>query len=857
MRYGKKDPGNMPKGKNQDYPEGKNPDLNIPCLLDRVHKKPDDICAINKLGQFFREKNEFDKAREWFRKALSLNEKDEIALYGLADVLSQQGNYEESLNLTGKILSLNECNGWAHHNLGFMHDRQGNYQQAEKEYKRTLKLLPANVSAYNGLAGVLAKQGKITECIRVLEKVFEINSDVIETVKDIGNYLLDKVNAGQAEELIKRFSLMDPGNTALHRQLADIYVILKKYPQAVEIYQRIIDSGAADDALIKNLADVYNNQKQFDLAAPLYEQLLEKDPDNARLTMSLADIYNNQGLYSKSLLLYEVLVKKDPGNTAPHRQLADIYYHLKNYEEAIGIYKSILEINPDDIKALNRLGFIYRYQKNDESALLYYGKALEVDESSYEAHFGLGRLFLDNNLLLKAESAFKRALTSNPSYAHALHGLGDTYKQSNRYKEAGACYNMCKEADPYFLSAYIGLSDLFIKQRKFEEAAKELNAVLKMDPAHKAAKRELNWVIRQQKKYSLLLSGDSMKSARRESVEDVIKPRFCAIGVVRRCNFACKMCHIWEHKDKYELDAPQWKDFLIKFKKVADDHCQINFAGGEPFLKTDLMEINNFARKQGFITAICSNGYFINENMAHKINDSGLNTIALSLDSLNPARHNFLRGTKDACERVMSSIDLLKKHSPKTEINLLTIILQENLQDIIPLSEWAQSDKRINMINFLALIQPRGNRQDILWHTRPEYNILWPQDINELDRVIDKLIDMKSNGFFKIGNPVSQLLKFKQYYHDPNRYIHEYIKCSMGYLFLSVNEKGYVTLCEEKDPIGNILEQDIYDIWFSEKAYEVREQIRGCRQNCHQLINCCYEEETPAAMDGHCTEKTP
>jgi MoaA/NifB/PqqE/SkfB family radical SAM enzyme len=103
---------------------------------------------------------------------------------------------------------------------------------------------------------------------------------------------------------------------------------------------------------------------------------------------------------------------------------------------------------------------------------------------------------------------------------------------------------------------------------------------------------------------------------------------------------------------------------------------------------------------------------------------------------------------------------------------------------------------------------------------------------------------MKNNGFFKIGNPVSQLLKFKKYYEDPNEYIHEYIKCNMGYIFLSINEKGYVTLCEEREPIGNINEQDIYDIWFSKKADEIREQIRSCKKNCHQLINCCYEEES-------------
>jgi len=303
------------------------------------------------------------------------------------------------------------------------------------------------------------------------------------------------------------------------------------------------------------------------------------------------------------------------------------------------------------------------------------------------------------------------------------------------------------------------------------------------------------------------------------------------------------MCYIWENKDKEELSIQQWKNFLSSFRRVADDHCQINFAGGEPFLKKGLTELIRFAHDEGFITAVCTNAYFIDDEMAEKIGDSGLDTIALSLDSLNEKRHDFLRGVGGSYKKVMSAIELLREYAPKTELNLLTIILQLNLEDLISLVKWVQSDERINMMNFLSLIQPRGNEKDGEWYNKPENKTLWPQDRKRLNKIIDKLIEMKNNGYPKIGNPVSQLLKFKKYCENPDEFISRHIKCNMGYIFLSVNEKGYATLCEERDPIGNILEQDIYDIWFSKKADEEREQLSNCNRNCHQLINCCYEEE--------------
>ena len=420
------------------------------------------------------------------------------------------------------------------------------------------------------------------------------------------------------------------------------------------------------------------------------------------------------------------------------------------------------------------------------------------------------------------------------------------YTQYNRFTESEELYSRCKKINPFSYRAYYGLGCLFAKQRKFDEAIPEFNKALKIDPNREEIIKELNWVIREKKRYELVYSvscGQEV-SLSKEEFRKIIKPRFCALGIVRRCSFRCKMCHIWENQDNQELNIQQWKDFISDFKKVADDHCQINFAGGEPFLKEGLTDLIRFANDQGFMTAVCTNAYLIDEELAKKIGDSGLRTIALSLDSLNPEKHDFIRGIKGSYGKVINAIELLHEYNPRTEINLLTVILQANLGDLIPLAKWAQLKHKINMINFLGLIQPRGNSQEKVWYNKPENAILWPQDKDALNKVIDQLIGMKCNGYPKIGNPVSQLLNYKKYYANPEEYIRQHIKCNMGYLFLSINEKGFATLCEERDALGNITESNIRDIWFSEAADKVREQIKTCDKNCHQIINCCYEEET-------------
>lgn len=324
--------------------------------------------------------------------------------------------------------------------------------------------------------------------------------------------------------------------------------------------------------------------------------------------------------------------------------------------------------------------------------------------------------------------------------------------------------------------------------------------------------------------------------------ENNIKPRFCVVSVVYRCNFRCKMCHIWEQKNGWEISIGQWKDFLVSFRKIADKNCQVNFAGGEPFLNENLPELIKFAQEMRFLTAVPTNAYFVDEAMAVRIGESRLDTIALSLDSLDGAKHDYLR-VPGSYERVMKAVSFLSKHAPQTKINLLTIIMEANLDDIIPLLKWAESASRINMITLLALVQPRGRKKDNQWYKDPQYGCIWPQNEYRLNKIIDEIAHMKNNGLTKLGNPLSQLLCFKKYYKNPNDGIHNHATCNMGYNFLGISEKGDVMLCEESESIGNILQEDIRSLWVSERANKFRAAMADCGKNCHQLINCCYTEE--------------
>jgi MoaA/NifB/PqqE/SkfB family radical SAM enzyme len=303
------------------------------------------------------------------------------------------------------------------------------------------------------------------------------------------------------------------------------------------------------------------------------------------------------------------------------------------------------------------------------------------------------------------------------------------------------------------------------------------------------------------------------------------------------------MCYLWKNTDVKISGEPtlnEWYRFIDLLSDLADNRIEINIGGGEPLLRENNLALINFSSKRGLPTSMPTNGFLIDEEMAKKIADSGLKAIGISLDGINKDTHDFLRGTDGCYDKVMQAIGYLDRYCSGLGIGILTTISEQNLDEIVKLTEWIDDDPRIETIIFQAIARPFNTPLDNDWHKNTEYSFLWPRDIKKANVILDELIRFKKTGY-KITNSVSQLEAFKRYFENP----HDFIKkseCSVDF-YMNINQFGDVYMCTLKNPIGNIKRNNPKDMWYSEEANIVRQEIRNCRLNCHHLLNCCYEEE--------------
>ena len=343
------------------------------------------------------------------------------------------------------------------------------------------------------------------------------------------------------------------------------------------------------------------------------------------------------------------------------------------------------------------------------------------------------------------------------------------------------------------------------------------------------------------------------------NVEDVVEaqaekkviPAFCLLVVNKRCNFHCRMCNMWKHKDDpSSLQLDEMKKFVLDLRTFVDEPIFIHIIGGETLLWPHTAELAKFITDTGFKTSITTNGYLIDEKMAHDLVAARISGVFVSLDSLDEKKHDYVRGTPGAYRHVMDAIEYLNAarggQNPEegTSIGLTFTIMQHNLDEVIAFADWAEANNKIDAIFFNAVLQPFDSGDDSKdWYEREKYKEIWPQDLRDLDTVIDQLIERKKRGY-NICNPPEQLEVLKMYFKDPYRFRQNMkIKCTRGDLAPEVNAYGDISMCFYMQPLGNIRKDNIRDIWFGEEMKKVREQINHCSLDCDLAVNCFYKIE--------------
>ncbi|NVM53485.1 MAG: radical SAM protein [Candidatus Helarchaeota archaeon] len=177
--------------------------------------------------------------------------------------------------------------------------------------------------------------------------------------------------------------------------------------------------------------------------------------------------------------------------------------------------------------------------------------------------------------------------------------------------------------------------------------------------------------ILEQNKIQLTIKPDEMFKWATEEMGPI---GYLMFGITYECQLECPHCCMGHYKkEKHrELTTEEIKDVLDQAAKP----FMIDFFGGEPTLRPDLMELIKYATTKSLYVFCDTNGIKVTKDYAKQLKDNGLEILNVSVDSPIQEKHDKLRG-KGSFEKAVGAIK--NAHEVGLKSLLSTYITKENL----------------------------------------------------------------------------------------------------------------------------------------------------------------------------------
>ncbi len=325
-------------------------------------------------------------------------------------------------------------------------------------------------------------------------------------------------------------------------------------------------------------------------------------------------------------------------------------------------------------------------------------------------------------------------------------------------------------------------------------------------------------------------------------------PLYVAWEITHKCNAKCLHCYSNSGPDAVtdnELSTQEALDVIEQLATVG--LLVLAFSGGEPMFRKDWRTLAKHAIKRGMSVNIGTNGSSITEQTADEIQDIGIHSVTVSLDSHRPEIHDHFRQFPGLYQRTLNAIRLLVERNVRVVVGFTPTRL--NWEDGPKVIELAYQ-LGANAVNLSEYVPAGRGTRALALHPHELHTVL--KDWIALRETYADRIQIIWHDC-RVGMLVSEAEQ------------RNYVGCGAGRLIARICPDGTVTPCVFlPTPIGSFRETTFRAMWdSSELLRQFRERqgyVSGICGACEHLNSCggcravafAYSGGDPLAGDCHC-----
>jgi mycofactocin radical SAM maturase len=288
--------------------------------------------------------------------------------------------------------------------------------------------------------------------------------------------------------------------------------------------------------------------------------------------------------------------------------------------------------------------------------------------------------------------------------------------------------------------------------------------------------------------------------------------------ITKQCNLSCIHCLSESGQDRQnELTFDQCLHVINQLS--SHRIFQVNFGGGEPFIRRDFLSILEACHRNDLVTCISTNGTFLDHDVLNFLRGREMVYLQVSLDGGCPPTNDLIRG-KGTFKQVMTTLERLG--SWKIPFSINTVLTKLSYPEISSLYSLAKSyDARLRISRF----RPSGRGKTSWEHLR-----LGKGDLKAFSRWLSGHKDVVTgDSFFSLEEEERRGLGLDL--------------CGAAKFTCCIDPEGNVYPCAFlQDSFfygGNFLKQSLSEIWSHAQGFKLLRnlKVRSC-ESCFRFESC-------------------
>jgi mycofactocin biosynthetic radical S-adenosylmethionine protein MftC len=285
--------------------------------------------------------------------------------------------------------------------------------------------------------------------------------------------------------------------------------------------------------------------------------------------------------------------------------------------------------------------------------------------------------------------------------------------------------------------------------------------------------------------------------------------------ITRECNLRCRHCLSADVMGdcKGELDFDQCCTFIDELDRL--EIFQINFGGGEPFLRDDFLEILKYCHSRGITTCVSTNGTVLDESLIKKLKTMRFLYMQVSLDGATAETNDAIRG-RGTFDRIINALKVLVAYDFRNA-STNTVVTGINFREIGQIYELG---KKYGLKTRLSRFRPSGNAKRSWQYYRLSH-----------DQLAELSVFLKNHSDIATGDSFFSIVPQERRELGLNM-------CGAARMTCSVLPDGTVYPCaflqDSAFRAGNVMEESLGSIWHKAEIFNALRAIHI--ESCERCV---------------------